>query len=120
MYQGGINRAEKSMNKAEETGRAHQNPYAKELFREYVLPLAEQIKAATESKKAGRRQAHVTLLTGLDPESVAFLAVRYSVGVLLSSKPENHRQLAYGIGRTIHRELVLDSSTRQHQNCTRH
>ena len=108
MYQGGINRAEKSMNKAEETGRAHQNPYAKELFREYVLPLAEQIKAATESKKAGRRQAHVTLLIGLDPEAVAFLAVRYAVGVLLSSKPENHRQLAYGIGRTIHRELVLE------------
>ena len=108
MYQGGINRAETAMNKAEEKGRAHQNPYAKELFREYVLPLAEQIKSDVEAKRAGRRQAHVALLTGLDAEAVAFLAVRYTIGVLLSSKPENHRQLAYGIGRTIHRELVLE------------
>lgn len=107
MYLGGINRAEKSMQDAEDSGRAHQNPYAKEIFREYVLPLASAIKSDIEAKRAGRRQAHVVLLSSLDAEAVAFLAVRYVLGILLSSKPETHRTLAYGIGRTVHRELVL-------------
>jgi DNA-directed RNA polymerase len=107
MYQGGINRAEASMNRAEEQGRAHQNPYAKEIFRVYTLPLAETIKADVGSKKAGRRQAHVTLLTGLDPEAVAGLTVRHVLSTLLSSKPTNHRELASGIGLTVHRELIL-------------
>lgn len=107
MYSGGIRRAEAAMNKAEDKGRADQNPYAKELFREYVLPLASAIKADIEAKRAGRRQAHVMLLTGLDAEAVAFLAVRHAITELLSSKPADHRTLGYGIGRTIHRELIL-------------
>lgn len=107
MYRGGITRAENAMNRAEEKGRAHQNPYAKELFREYVLPLASVIKSDIEAKKAGRRQAHVSLLASLDSEAVAFLAVRTTVSALLTSRPPNHRQLAYSIGLTVHRELVL-------------
>ena len=107
MYRGGINRAEKAMANAEEQGRAHTNPYAKEIFREYVLPLADAIRAALEVKRAGGRQAHVVLLSGLDPEAVAFLAVRHTVSVMLSSKPVTHRALAYGIGLTVHRELIL-------------
>jgi DNA-directed RNA polymerase len=107
MYTGGIRRAEGAMAKAEEQGRADQNPYAKELFREYVLPLAAVIKADVETKRAGRRQAHVVLLSGLDYEAAAFLAVRHAITVLLGSKPTDHRGLGYGIGRTVHRELVL-------------
>jgi DNA-directed RNA polymerase len=107
MYTGGINRAERMMAKAEDAGRAHQNPYAKDLFDEFVLPLASAVKEDTDSKRAGRRQAHTMLLTGLDSDAVAYLAVRYVVSNLLSSNPEHHRKLAYGIGRTIHRELVL-------------
>lgn len=113
MYLGGINRAENSMNRAEEQGRAHTNPYAKELFREYVLPLADAIKADIATKRPGRGKAHIVLLTGLDAEAVAFLAVRYTVSTLLSSKPEHHRNLAYGIGRTIHRELILTQIEQQ-------
>lgn len=107
MYYGGIRRAENAMAKAEEQGRADQNPYAKEIFREYVLPLAAAIKADVEAKRAGRRQAHVMLLGGLDYEAVAFLAIRHAVTALLGSKPTDHRSLGYGIGRTIHREMVL-------------
>lgn len=107
MYYGGIRRAEAALNKAEEQGRAHQNPYAKELLREYVLPLAESIKSDVESKKAGRRQAHVVLLAGLDAEAVAFLCVRHAIGALLSAKAPDHRTLAYALGRTVHRELIL-------------
>lgn len=107
MYHGGIHRAEKMMAGAEEQGRAHQNPYAKELFDEFVLPLASAIKDDINAKRAGRRQAHTMLLTGLDPDAVAFLAVRYVVSNLLTPKPDDHRQLAYNIGKTVHRELVL-------------
>lgn len=107
MYLGGINRAEKLMQTAEDTGNAHRNPYASALLRDYVLPLAEAIKTEVGAKKAGRRQAHVALLDTVDIEAAAFLAVRYVLGILLSSKPETHRALAYGIGRVIHRELVL-------------
>lgn len=108
MYLGGIKRAEISMANAEEQGRAHQNPYAKELFREYVLPLASAIKSDVASKRAGRRQAHVMLLSGLNAEAVAFLAVRHTIATLLAPKAPSHRQLAYGIGTTVHRELVLE------------
>jgi DNA-directed RNA polymerase len=107
MYRGGITRAETSMTRAEEQGRAHQNPYSKELFSEYVLPLAGVIRSDLEVKRAGRRQAHVMLLGSLDAEAVAFLAVRHTISTMLSSKPETHRGLAYGIGLTVHRELVL-------------
>lgn len=107
MYLGGINRAEKMMANAEDAGRAHQNPYAKELFDEFVLPLASAIKEDVTAKRPGRRQAHTVLLDGLDSDAVAYLAVRYVISNLLSTKPEDHRKLAYGIGRTIHRELVL-------------
>lgn len=107
MYFGGIRRAESSLAKAEEQGRAHQNPYTKELLREYVLPLAATIQSDVESKKAGRRQAHVALLTGLDSEGIAFLVVRHAIGALLSSKAPDHRSLAYALGLTVHREMVL-------------
>ena len=107
MYSGGIVRAENSMNKAEEQGRAHQNPYAKEIFREYVLPLAKVIDAEVNSPKPGRNKAHVMLLAGLDPEAVAFLTIRRVLSNVLSSKPDTHRRLAHDIGLSVYRELIL-------------
>jgi DNA-directed RNA polymerase len=108
MYHGGINRAEAMMDKAEQAGRAHQNPYAKEVFREYVLPLAEAIKADTSQNRAGRRQAHAKLLDGLDPQAVAFLAVRGVLNACMGAATNNiHRVIAYRIGSSVHSELVL-------------
>lgn len=107
MYKGGITRATASMARSEEAGRAHQAPYARELFREYVLPLADVIRTHTSAKTAGRAKAHIALLAGLDPEAVAFLAIRCAISALLTSRPPNHRQLAYALGLTVHRELVL-------------
>jgi DNA-directed RNA polymerase len=107
MYYGGIKRADGMMEKAEAGKRASDLPYAKEVFREFVLPVAEAIKANVESGKAGKRQAHANLLHGLDYEAVAFLSVRTALSTQLSTDPENHRQLAYSMGRTIHQELLL-------------
>lgn len=107
MYMGGVARATASMDNAEERGAAFQNPYAKEIFRDYCLPIAAAIQQDLDSTAPSKRMAHVKLLLGLDSEAVAFLAVRYTLGVLLGPKPEAHSTLAYGIGRTINRELVL-------------
>lgn len=107
MYLGGIARAEAGMANAEARGAAHQNPYAKEIFRDYVMPLAQAITADANSTSAGSRLAHTRLLLGCDPEAVAFLAIRHALGVLLGPSPEGHHTLAYGIGRTINRELIL-------------
>lgn len=108
MYQGGINRATTNMQNAEDNGRAHQNPYAQELFATFVQPLAKSIQQDCNTKRAGARHAHVILLSGLDFEAVAFLAVRHTISKLLSAKPPDHRELAYGLGLTVHRELVLE------------
>jgi DNA-directed RNA polymerase len=109
MFYGGIKRAEGMMAKAEEQGRAHQNPYAKELFRDYVLPLAAAADAAINKSSASLRQAHSGLLRSLDLEAVAFLTIRTVIGGLLHglNGSHHHRALAYDIGRTIHHELVL-------------
>lgn len=107
MYHGGIKRAEGMFAKAEEKGRAVTNPYAKEILREYVLPLAAVIDAEVNTGKAGRRMAHAQLLFGLDPEAVALLAVRSVINGILMTGEAQHRGLAYAIGRTIQSELVL-------------
>ena len=108
MYKGGIIRANKSMARAEEEGRAHQNPYASEVFRTYVLPLAAAIREELAVKKAGARQAHAVLLDGLDAEAVSFIAVRCAFSQVLSPQKTDHRKLAYSIGTGVHQELVLE------------
>lgn len=107
MYSGGIKRAEGMMLKAEEKGRAVQNPYAREILQEFVLPLAQAIRIELDAKRAGRRQAHASLLRGLDEDTVAYLAVRCAINNILQEGSSTHRALAYDIGRTIHNELVL-------------
>lgn len=107
MYSGGVNRANKMLETAAASGRSVDMPYAKEIYRDYVGPLAKAIDEEVNSGKAGKRQAHAYLLMGLDLEAVAYLTIRYVFGTQLSSKAENHRQLAYGIGRTIQQELLL-------------
>lgn len=107
MYTGGVNRAEGSMSRAEKKGRAITNPYAKEILDEYVLPLAAAIRTELDTKRAGRRIAHVALLHGLDVDAVAFLAVRTALNDILVKGHSQHRRLGYAIGKTVHSELVL-------------
>lgn len=109
MYYGGIKRAEAMMLKAEEHDRASQNPYAKALMREYVMPLAERIRAATEVKgRRGIAAAHVQLLRPLDPDAVAFLACRYALNACMNPRRRcDERTVGHKIGSMVHSELVL-------------
>lgn len=118
MYAGGIKRANDMMKKAEDAGRAHQNPYAKEVFSTYVLPLADAIRAELVSTRAGRQQAHVGLLRPLDPEQVALLAVHTTLSHLMGQPlsrvitgtpagEHNTRNLSQAIGKMVYQEIVL-------------
>lgn len=109
MYYGGIKRAETTMKQAEEHGRAHTNPYAQEVLRDYVLPLADVIRQDVNAKKAGAAKAHVSLLRSLDPEAVALLAVRTALNCCMNTRASltDNRSMALTIGTSVHSELVL-------------
>lgn len=109
MYRGGIERADRSMANAEKAGQAVRNPYAAEILRDYVLPLARVIEVDREAGRVGQRAAHIVLLNVLDAEGIAYLAVRAAICFLLDGQKEHHhRKLGYALGLAVHNELVLD------------
>lgn len=109
MYDGGVKRATRMMDNAEQSGRAADAPYAKEIVDTYVQPLASIIAGDIQAKGAGRRQAHVVLLEGQNPEVVAALAVRVAINTIMQDPESSHRKVAYSIGKAVHSELVLDA-----------
>lgn len=107
MYAGGIRRMEERMDDAEKTGNAQRLPYAATIMRDFVLPLSQAIAEDIDTKKIGRRAAHAALLSPLDPDAVAYLAVRTVLTHLMSDDIPDHRRLATALGRIVHSELVL-------------
>jgi DNA-directed RNA polymerase len=107
MLLAGRNRLEAAVGEAESKGKAHRNPYAQALHRNYTAPLAELLAETYKAPTPMRSGNAVGLLRKLDPVAVAFLAVRSAINAILGGDAANHRQLAYAIGRTIHHELVL-------------
>lgn len=106
MIDGGRNRAMKMFKNNEEAGNAAANPYAAALFRRFVLPLARVIEHDLGSKLAGRAQAHVVLLKGMDAEAVAFIAVR---GIINSTttREDTGRNSVQNVGRAVYSEYLL-------------
>lgn len=102
-------KAYKTMQRNEAAGSADNNPYAKAIYRRYVMPLAELIRDDVTTKRPGRNKAHVTLLEPLDPEAIAYLAVRSVLNGLLagSDYARSGRGVAANIGKSIHHELLL-------------
>lgn len=111
MYSGGIRRAEMSTLRLEQAGKASDNPYSKEIYRDFVFPLSARVSADLSDKKPGRRKAHLDLLDGLEPDAVAFLAVRSTLNLMLAYSVGVNwcdvRKLSTFIGRTIYVELLL-------------
>ena len=107
MFYGGVKRIERMMENAEQKGRAVTNPYAAEILNTYVLPLSAAIKSELHQGRPGIRHAHAVLLGALDADAVAGLAVRHVLNSTLSGQSDM-RQIAAGVGRAIHCELVLD------------
>jgi len=107
----GKTRAENMMGRNEDAGSADNNPYAKAIYRRFIMPLAALIREDVGTKKPGRNQAHVTLLEPLDPEAVAFLSVRSVLNTLMNGgdgdSPGIGRTLMAKLGRTLYGELLL-------------
>lgn len=108
MYYGGVARSTSSMENAEKSGRADQNPYAKAILREFIGPIAEVLREECVNKP-GVLRAHANLLKALDPEAVAVVALRTTITWCMSRKPEDvhHRNLGNALGGAIHAELIL-------------
>lgn len=109
MYRGGIARAERMMAEAEERGEAARNPYGQAILQQFVLPLSAAIRESWEGHTSGRFQAHAALLQPLDPDAVAFLAVRSVLNSLLGglNGDPTLRVVAGAAGTLVHQELVL-------------
>lgn len=126
MYAHGRARTARMMARNEEGGRANNNPYAQAIYRRYVLPLAEIVREDVAVKKAGRRKAHTILLGPVDPEAVAFLAVRNTLNTLMGNATapkeagfnlggDDHgsfasvgaRTTCTAVGKAIYHELLL-------------
>lgn len=126
MYAFGRARSERMMARNEEGGRANNNPYASAIFRRFVLPLAELIREDIANKRPGRRKAHTVLLEPMDPEAVAYLAVRNTLNAMLTgtgavtgkkleSQRLDHggvmaasaRHVATAVGKAAYHELLL-------------
>jgi len=108
MFHGGVKRAETMMITAEDNGRADTNPYAKEVFRDFVTPIADALRGAFKAKRATMSGSHLALISSLDPDAIAYLSVRSALTQLLNgTERPQHRAVAYEIGKTIHSELVL-------------
>ncbi|CDL65264.1 DNA-directed RNA polymerase [Burkholderia phage Bp-AMP4] len=105
----GRERALRRMEENEQHGRAEMNPYARPIYRRYLLPLIDAIRESVAGTgKAGRRKAHVALLKPLDPAAVAFIAVRTAlVSLLNKSDSDDARVIGRFIGVAVYNELVF-------------
>lgn len=101
----GRERIKESIQRNEEAGRADSNPYAQKLYKEFVLPTAALITADLSVARPGRQQAHTILLKGMDPEALAFLAVRHALqGSVLEI---NLKAVALSVGKAVYHEHLL-------------
>lgn len=112
-YQFGKTRMLSQMRGNEQKGRAHNNPYAQAIYRRFVLPLAEIIKQDVETKRVGRRQAHVKLLEPVDAEATAYITVRAAMIALLAGKGNDvaegaGRNVVSEVGRSVYHEYLLE------------
>lgn len=112
------------MTRNEEGGRANNNPYAQAIYRRFVLPLAEIIREDIANKRPGRRKAHTVLLEPMDPEAVAYLAVRNTLNTLMNGSDApgttggssgdhggmgtaHARKVVTAVGKAAYHELLL-------------
>lgn len=131
-YAFGQERMRKAIERNEEKGGAPNNPYAQAVYRRFVLPLAERIRADIDKPRFGRAQAYVPLLKSkYDPErkdkrgslitaeqqatewyeAVAFVAVRGALAACVSDShkkdKESGRSVVKQAGTNVYHEYLL-------------
>lgn len=114
MCAGGRAKMAAALNNNEDSGRASSNPYAQALFRQYVLPLSAAVAAdiTLNADKPGRHKAHaVGLLGNMDPDAVAFIAVRTTLNAIMELSSDDvdpaASKVSLHVGRSVYREIAL-------------
>ncbi|APU00310.1 RNA polymerase [Ralstonia phage RS-PII-1] len=104
----GYLRALNMMKRNEESGRVENNPYMNPVLRRWLVPLTEALEAELASTgKPGRRGAHVALLRPLDPQTVAFYAIRMMLTTAITKGCVMARDAGRMIGKVLYEEVVL-------------
>lgn len=131
-YAFGQERMRRAIGRNEESGGAHNNPYAQAVYRRFVLPLAGRIQEDIEKPRIGRAQAHVPLLRAeYDPErkdkrgahisaedqavqwyeAIAFVAVRGCLAACVSDQTKKGkaagREVVKQVGSNVYHEYLL-------------
>lgn len=108
MYSTGEAKERGKMEGAEDSGYADRNPYAQELMRRFVEPLALSITEAVNITGQVRTKA-AALLADLDPWAAAYVAVRACINHILhgSGTHPTTRTLSQAIGQTVYAESYL-------------
>ncbi|WYW04337.1 RNA polymerase [Pseudomonas phage vB_PpuP-Kurepalu-1] len=105
MLDGGRARVLGHINRNEEAGAAHNNPYAHAIYRRFVQPLADLITTFTSEIKRGVQSRGKALLRDFDPQVLAYMTIR---GVLDSMVEEaTVTSVASSVGKSIYGEKLL-------------
>jgi len=109
IHAGGRERTLARLLQSEEAGRADTTPYARPLYRRYLLPLIDVVREALAATgRPGRHKAHVALLRALDPASVAFVGMNTVLCRVMAGKDTmDARKLSRAVGTALYRELVF-------------
>jgi DNA-directed RNA polymerase len=108
MVDGGRAKVLGSFKRNEEAGAAHNNPYASAVYRRFVQPLADLIKAYCAEQKRGVRAASKALMRPHDPMVLAFLTVRMLMDTTLQAKNNAPTAVARLLGQSIYGEALLE------------
>jgi DNA-directed RNA polymerase len=93
------------MREREAKGRAGDGPYSNRVYREFVMPVADAIKALII--KPGRGAKYTNVLAPIGAEVVAYTAVRVALTDLMQMGVWDNRRLAYSIGKMVYSEAAL-------------
>lgn len=107
MVDGGRAKMLASFGRNEEAGAAHNNPYAAAVYRRFVQPLADMIKAYVGEVKRGVAASGKAMLRPIDPMVVSFLTVRHLLDSTLQDKKNGPTAVARAIGQSIYGETLL-------------
>lgn len=105
-YGHGRERAKSIIERSAEKGRASSNPYAQPIFRRFIQPLGEVMLSDRQEKGPGRRKAHLVLMDGMDPETVAYIAVRVVLNNVLSGET-SAQAVTREVGKAVYHEYCL-------------
>lgn len=105
MLDGGRARVLGHINRNEEAGAAHNNPYAHAIYRRFVQPLADLITTFTSEIKRGVQSRGKAELRAFEPEVLAYMTIRCAINSVTEDTPL--AALASELGKTVYGEKLL-------------